>query len=120
MVIRDRAKDIIKSGGEWISSVEIENIAIGHPAIANAAAIGVPHPKWDERPVLVAVKKEGANVSEADLLACFKGRLPDWQIPDKAVFVDVLPLSGTGKVLKNRLREAYGSLLTGNTTESTQ
>lgn len=81
MVIRDRAKDIIKSGGEWISSVEIENIAIGHPAIANAAAIGVPHPKWDERPVLVAVKKEGANVSEADLRpaskdACRTGRSP--------------------------------------------
>ncbi|AMU14383.1 long-chain fatty acid--CoA ligase [Burkholderia cenocepacia] len=120
MVIRDRAKDIIKSGGEWISSVEIENIAIGHPAIANAAAIGVPHPKWDERPVLVAVKKEGANVSEADLLAFFKGRLPDWQIPDKAVFIDALPLSGTGKVFKNRLREAYGGLLAGSTRESTQ
>lgn len=120
MVIRDRSKDIIKSGGEWISSVEVENIAIGHPDIANAAAVGVPHPKWDERPILVAVKKEGAALSEADLLTFFKGRLPAWQIPDKAVFVDALPLSGTGKVLKNRLRETYASLLTGITSESAQ
>lgn len=120
MTIRDRSKDIIKSGGEWISSVEVENIAIGHPDIANVAAIGVPHPKWDERPVLVAVRKDGAQVSETDLLAFFKGRLPDWQIPDKVVFVDALPLSGTGKVLKNRLREAYDSLLVGAAKERAQ
>lgn len=118
MIIRDRAKDIIKSGGEWISSVEVENIAIGHPAIANAAAIGVPHPKWDERPVLVAVKKEGATVSGADVLAFFEKKVPDWQIPDKVVFVDALPLSGTGKVLKNKLRESYKDLLSVDRAES--
>jgi fatty-acyl-CoA synthase len=118
LVIRDRSKDIIKSGGEWISSVEVENIAIGHPAIANAAAIGVPHPKWDERPVLVAVKKEGATVSGADVLAFFKGKVPDWQIPDEVVFVDALPQSGTGKVLKNKLRESYKGLLATDRSES--
>lgn len=120
MIIRDRAKDIIKSGGEWISSVEVENIAIGHPDIINAAAIGVPHPVWDERPVLVAVRKEGANVSELGLQAFFKGRLADWQIPDRVVFVDELPLNGTGKVLKNSLRQTYSSLLTGKVMEDVQ
>ena len=111
MTIRDRSKDIIKSGGEWISSVELENIAIGHPDLADAAVIGVRHPKWDERPVLVAVKAEGADPAEADLLAYFDGRIAKWQIPDRAVFVDALPRNPTGKVLKKDLRVQFDDLL---------
>ncbi|MEE3100611.1 MAG: AMP-binding protein, partial [Pseudomonadota bacterium] len=109
MVIRDRSKDIIKSGGEWISSVELENIAIGHPAIANAAAIAARHPKWDERPVIVAVKS--GEVSEAELIALFTGKLPHWQVPDRVFFVDALPLGATGKVLKTALRDEFGNCL---------
>jgi acyl-CoA synthetase (AMP-forming)/AMP-acid ligase II len=111
MVIKDRAKDIVKSGGEWISSVELENIAIGHPAILNAAVIGVRHPKWDERPVLIAVKRDADPLTEADLRGFFEGKVPGWQVPDRVLFVDTLPLSGTGKILKNRLRDSYASLL---------
>lgn len=118
LVIRDRAKDMIKSGGEWISSVEIENLTMGHAGIANAAAIGVFHPKWGERPVLVAVRKEGATVSEADVRAELQGKLPAWQLPDRVVFVDALPIGGTGKVLKNKLREAYQDILTVDQMES--
>ncbi len=111
MVIRDRSKDIIKSGGEWISSVDLEGIAIAHPAIANAAAIAARHPKWDERPVIIAVKAPGAEVEEADLLAFYDGKVPHWQVPDRVVFVEELPLGGTGKVLKTKLREAHGDIL---------
>ncbi len=111
MIIRDRSKDIIKSGGEWISTVELENIAIGHPAVANAAAIAAHHPKWDERPVVVVVKAQGAEVTEAELLAFYGGKVPHWQVPDKVIFVPSLPLGGTGKVLKNKLREEYGNVL---------
>ena len=114
LVIRDRSKDIIKSGGEWISTVELENIAISHDGIANAAAIAAQHEKWGERPVILAVKAEGADPSEEDILAHYDGKVPDWQVPDKVIFVDELPLGGTGKVLKNKLREEYGEvLLTG-------
>lgn len=113
MVIRDRAKDIIKSGGEWISTVELENIAIAHPGIANAAAIAARHPKWDERPVLIAVRAEGAEVTEEELLHFYDGRVAKWQVPDKVIFVDSLPLGATGKVLKTKLREEYGEVLTG-------
>lgn len=109
MIIRDRSKDIIKSGGEWISTVELENIAIGHPAIANAAAIAARHKKWDERPILIAVKS--GNVSEADLLATYEGKVASWQIPDKVIFIEELPLGATGKVVKVKLREAYGDVL---------
>ena len=101
LVIRDRSKDIIKSGGEWISTVELENIAISHDGIANAAAIAAQHEKWGERPVILAVKAEGADPSEEDILAHYDGKVPDWQVPDKVIFVDELPLGGTGKVLKN-------------------
>ena len=111
MTIRDRSKDIIKSGGEWISTVELEGIAVGHPGIVYAAAIAAKHEKWDERPVLVAVKAPGAKVSEKDLIAFFSDKVAKWQIPDTVVFVDELPRNATGKVLKNKLREAYGDVL---------
>ncbi|CAD0185503.1 Long-chain-fatty-acid--CoA ligase [Ruegeria sp. THAF57] len=113
MTIRDRSKDIIKSGGEWISSVELENIAVAHPKLATAAVIGVPHPKWDERPLLVAVKAEGQDPSEDELLSYFDGKIAKWQIPDKVVFVDALPLNATGKVLKRNLRADFSDALTG-------
>ncbi len=112
--IKDRSKDIIKSGGEWISSVDLENIAVAHPDLANAAVIGVPHPKWDERPILVAVKAEGADPDEAAVLSIFDDRIAKWQVPDRVVFVDALPLGSTGKVLKRELREQFGDVLIGN------
>ncbi|WP_405108461.1 long-chain-fatty-acid--CoA ligase [Phaeobacter sp. BS52] len=110
MIIRDRSKDIIKSGGEWISTVELEDIAMSHPDIAQAAAIAAKHPKWDERPVVIAVKRS-ADVTEADLLAHYQGKVASWQIPDRVVFVESLPLGGTGKVQKNTLRERYEGIL---------
>ncbi|WP_170366045.1 long-chain-fatty-acid--CoA ligase [Ruegeria arenilitoris] len=113
MTIRDRSKDIIKSGGEWISSVELENIAVAHPKLATAAVIGVPHPKWDERPLLVAVKAEGEDPSEAELLEFFDGKIAKWQVPDKVVFVGALPLNATGKVLKRKLRDEFKDALAG-------
>ena len=111
LVICDRAKDIIKSGGEWISTVELENIAIAHPAVRSAAAIAARHPRWDERPVLLCVRAEGGEVEETDLLTWFETRVPKWQIPDRVIFVDALPVSATGKVLKNQLRQAHGEIL---------
>lgn len=111
MIIRDRSKDIIKSGGEWISTVELENISIAHPMVANAAAIAAKHAKWDERPVLLVIKSPGAELSESELLAFYEGKIASWQVPDKVIFVDVLPLGGTGKVLKNKLRDEYGEVL---------
>ncbi len=111
MVIRDRTKDIIKSGGEWISSVDLEGIALSHPGVAMAAAIGAAHPKWDERPILIVVRKEGHDPSEGEILAHFEGRVAKWQIPDAVVFVDAIPLNATGKMLKNVLREKYGNIL---------
>ncbi len=109
MIIRDRSKDIIKSGGEWISTVELENIAIGHPAIANAAAIAARHKKWDERPIIIAIKS--SDVSEEEILAYYEGKIPKWQIPDKVIFVDELPLGATGKVVKVKLRDTYADVL---------
>jgi len=109
MIIRDRSKDIIKSGGEWISTVTLENIAISHPAIANAAAIAAEHVKWDERPVLVAIKAD--EVTEEDLLAFYKGKVESWQIPDRVIFVEALPIGATGKVMKNKLRDEFGKVL---------
>jgi acyl-CoA synthetase (AMP-forming)/AMP-acid ligase II len=103
--ITDRSKDVIKSGGEWISSIDVENIAIAHPSVAMAACIGVAHPKWDERPVLVVVKKPGDEISRDELLKFYEGRTAKWQIPDDVVFVDAIPLGATGKILKTRLRE---------------
>jgi len=105
MQITDRSKDVIKSGGEWISSIDIENIAVAHPAVAMAACIGVAHPKWDERPIVAVVKKPDAQVSREELLAFYEGKTAKWQIPDDVVFVDAIPLGATGKMLKTKLRE---------------
>ncbi len=105
MQITDRSKDVIKSGGEWISSIDIENIAVAHPAVAMAACIGVLHPKWDERPIVVVVKKPGADVSREELLKFYEGKTAKWQIPDDVVFVDAIPLGATGKMQKTKLRE---------------
>ena len=105
MQITDRSKDVIKSGGEWISSIDVENIAVAHPAVAMAACIGVKHPKWDERPVVAVVKKPGAEVSREELLKFYEGKTAKWQIPDDVVFVDAIPLGATGKMLKAKLRD---------------
>ena len=105
MQITDRSKDVIKSGGEWISSIDIENIAMAHPAVAMAACIGVAHPKWDERPIVVVVTKPGLSVNRDELIAFYEGKIAKWQIPDDAVFVESIPLGATGKMLKTRLRE---------------
>ncbi|MFN4003605.1 MAG: 3-(methylthio)propionyl-CoA ligase [Hylemonella sp.] len=105
MQITDRSKDVIKSGGEWISSIDVENIAVAHPAVAMAACIGVKHPKWDERPVIVVVKKPGAEVTREELLKFYEGKIAKWQIPDDVIFVEAIPLGATGKMLKTRLRE---------------
>jgi len=113
ITIKDRSKDIIKSGGEWISSVELENIAIGHPKLADAAVIGARHEKWDERPVLVAVKAVGQEPTEEEILQVFEGKIAKWQIPDRVVFAEELPRNATGKVLKRNLRESYGEILVG-------
>ncbi len=105
MQITDRSKDVIKSGGEWISSIDIENLAVAHPAVAMAACIGMPHPKWDERPILLVVKRPGAEVTREELLAFYDGKIAKWQIPDDVVFVESIALGATGKILKTRLRE---------------
>jgi 3-(methylthio)propionyl---CoA ligase len=105
MQITDRSKDVIKSGGEWISSIDIENIAMAHPAVQMAACIGMKHPKWDERPILVVVKRPGQEVSREELLTFYEGRTARWQVPDDVVFVESIPLGATGKMLKTRLRE---------------
>jgi fatty-acyl-CoA synthase len=107
MQITDRSKDVIKSGGEWISSIDIENIAMGHPAVAMAACIAVPHPKWDERPLLVVVRKPGADVTTEALLEFYRGKVAKWQVPDDVVFVDAIPLGATGKMQKIKLREQF-------------
>ena len=105
MQITDRSKDVIKSGGEWISSIDVENIAMAHPAVAMAACVGIFHPKWDERPIVCVVKKPGAEVTRDELLAFYEGKTAKWQIPDDVVFVEAIPLGATGKMLKTKLRE---------------
>ena len=105
MQITDRSKDVIKSGGEWISSIDIENIAMSHPAIQMAACVGMRHPKWDERPIVAVVKKPGAEVTKEELLKFYEGKIAKWQVPDDVVFVESIPLGATGKMLKTRLRE---------------
>ncbi len=107
MQITDRAKDVIKSGGEWISSVELENAAVGCPGVAEAAAIGVVHPKWDERPILLVVKKPNETVSETDVVGFLKDKVAKWWLPDEVHFVDELPHTGTGKIQKSEIRKAY-------------
>ena len=107
MQITDRSKDVIKSGGEWIGSIDLENIAMGHPGVAMAACIAARHPKWDERPLLVVVKKPGASVTREELLRFFDGKIARWWTPDDVVFVDSIPMGATGKMLKHRLRETF-------------
>jgi fatty-acyl-CoA synthase len=107
MQITDRSKDVIKSGGEWIGSIDLENIAMAHPKVAMAACIAVPHPKWDERPLLVVVRKPGAELTREELLGFYDGRIAKWWTPDDVVFVHAIPLGATGKMLKNRLREMF-------------
>jgi acyl-CoA synthetase (AMP-forming)/AMP-acid ligase II len=107
MQITDRSKDVIKSGGEWISSIDLENAAIAHPAVAEAAVIGVPHPKWQERPLLILVRKAGQDVSREQMLQFLDGRVAKWWLPDDVVFVDELPHTATGKLLKTKLREMF-------------
>jgi len=107
MQITDRSKDVIKSGGEWIGSIDLENIAMAHPSVMQAACIGVAHPKWDERPMLVVVKRPGQEVSREELLAFFEGKVAKWWLPDDVVFTEALPMGATGKIQKNRLRDQY-------------
>ncbi|OUR79536.1 long-chain fatty acid--CoA ligase [Alphaproteobacteria bacterium 46_93_T64] len=107
MQITDRSKDVIKSGGEWISSIDVENEAIGCAGIVEAAVIAIPHPKWDERPLVIAIKEEGHPVTREDVLAHLKNTLAKWQLPDDVVFVDELPHTATGKLLKTKLREQF-------------
>ena len=107
MQITDRSKDVIKSGGEWIGSIDIENIAMAHPAVAMAACIAAFHPKWDERPLLVVVKKPGAELTREAMLGFFEGKIAKWWTPDDVVFTDAIPLGATGKMQKNKLREQF-------------
>ena len=107
MQITDRSKDVIKSGGEWISSIEIENIAVGHEKVQEAAVIGIAHPKWDERPLLVVIKNEGAEVSKEEILGYLEGKIAKWWMPDDVVFVDEIPHTATGKIQKLTLRQQF-------------
>ena len=110
MQIRDRTKDVIKTGGEWISSIDLENAAVGHPAVAMAAVIGVKHPKWDERPLLFIVRKPGQTVEKQEILDFLATKVAKWWVPDDVVFLESLPVGGTGKVQKNDLRKEYGGV----------
>ncbi|MBM3485870.1 MAG: long-chain-fatty-acid--CoA ligase [Alphaproteobacteria bacterium] len=105
--ITDRSKDVIKSGGEWIGSIDLENIALGHPGVAEAAVVGVPHPRWDERPLLVVVRRKDAAVTRDELIRFYDGKVAKWWIPDDVVFVDALPHTATGKLLKMQLRQDF-------------
>jgi len=107
MKISDRAKDLIKSGGEWISSVDLENALAAHPSVREAAVIAVPHPKWDERPLAAVVAKDGVRVTQEELRAFLASRFSKWQLPDAFVFVEQLPHTTTGKLLKSELRRTY-------------
>lgn len=107
MQITDRSKDVIKSGGEWISSIDLENLAVGHPKVAEAAVIGIRHPKWDERPLLVVVPKQGESVSKDDILGFMQGKIAKWWMPDDVVFVEEIPHTATGKIQKTTLRERF-------------
>jgi len=110
MQIRDRTKDVIKTGGEWISSIDLENAAIAHPAVAMAAVIGVKHPKWDERPLMFVVRKPGQAVEKEEILSFLEGRVAKWWVPDDVIFLESLPVGGTGKVQKGDLRKTYGGV----------
>ena len=107
MQITDRSKDVIKSGGEWISSIDLENLAVGHPKVAEAAVIGVRHPRWDERPLLIVVLKEGQTATKAELLDFLDCKIAKWWMPDDVAFVREIPHTATGKILKTKLREDF-------------
>ena len=107
MRITDRSKDVIKSGGEWISSIELENAAIGHPAVAEAAVIGIAHEKWSERPLLILVLKDGCSITREQMLQFLDGKVAKWWLPDDVVVVAEIPHTATGKILKTRLREQF-------------
>ena len=107
MQITDRAKDVIKSGGEWISSIEIENIAAGHPKALIAAVIGVAHPKWDERPLLLVKLREGETATAEEFLAFLEGKIAKWWMPDAVAFVEEIPLGATGKIDKKLIRDRF-------------
>jgi len=111
--IVDRSKDLVKSGGEWISSVDLENLLMGHPAVREACVIGLPHERWVERPVAVVVLREGQQADEPGIQAWLGERVVKWMIPDRVIFIDVIPRTGVGKFLKRELRERFHSLLTG-------
>ena len=107
MQVTDRAKDVIKSGGEWISSIDLENLAVGHPKVAEAAVVGVKHPKWDERPLLIIVLKKDQAATKDEILRFMQGKIASWWMPDEVVFVDEIPHTATGKILKTVLRERF-------------
>jgi fatty-acyl-CoA synthase len=107
MRITDRSKDVIKSGGEWISSIDLENLAVGHPAVAEAAVIGIHHPKWDERPLLIVQLKAGQTATREDILKFMDGKIAKWWMPDDIAFVDGIPHTATGKILKTALRDQF-------------
>lgn len=107
MIITDRTKDVIKSGGEWISSIDLENCAVGHDGVAEAGVIGIVHPKWDERPLLVVVRESGSEVQAAEILDYMNGKVAKWWLPDEVAFVDELPHTATGKIHKMKLREQF-------------
>ena len=106
--ITDRSKDVIKSGGEWISSIELENAAVGHPDVAEAAVIGLPHPKWGERPLLILVRKEGREVTKEAMLDWLQDKVAKWWLPDDVVYIDEIPHTATGKIQKTELRKRFG------------
>jgi fatty-acyl-CoA synthase len=112
MQIRDRTKDLIKTGGEWISSIDLENAAIGHPAVAAAAVIGVKHPKWQERPLLFVVRRQGQALERDEILSFLSDRMARLCVPDDVIFLESLPVGGTGKVQKSVLRQKYGDVFT--------
>ena len=103
-------KDVIKTGGEWISSIDLENAAIAHPAVAMAAVIGVKHPKWDERPLMFVVRKPGQSVEKEEILSFLETKVAKWWVPDDVIFLESLPVGGTGKVQKGDLRKTYGGV----------
>ena len=107
VAITDRTKDVIKSGGEWISSIEVENCATGHPAVAEAAVIGRIHPKWGERPLLIVVKNESADVTPDELKSFLDGKIAKWWIPDDVQYIDEMPHTATGKIQKTKLRDIF-------------
>ena len=108
MTITDRTKDIIKSGGEWISSIDLENICVGHSDVANAAVISVPHEKWEERPIVIVQPMPGKSPAKEEILKMYNGKVAKWMIPDDVIFTDNIPLGATGKILKNKLRDQFG------------